>query len=112
MCRDRYLETLSSFKAIDTFTPKPKAPPILFSSTKSLQPVDPIDFLIRDVYRELDRLGGGVPSSDELSPKVRKILEAVRSERTSPDELLRRAGLNAKDLDDGLESLKFWLRRH
>ncbi len=112
MFRDGYLEILRSFKAIDTFTPKPKAPPAMSSMAKSLQPVDPIDFLVRDVYRELDRLGARVPVADELSPKVRKILEAVLGERTSPDELLRRAGLNAKDLDDGLESLKFWLRRH
>ncbi len=110
--RDRYLETLRRFKAIDTFTPKPKVPPVLSLGAKSLQPVDPIDFLLRDVYRELDRLGAGVPSPETLSPKGQKILQTVRGERCSPDELLRRVGLNAKDLDDGLETLKFWLRRH
>jgi hypothetical protein len=108
--RERFLETLKPYKSIDTFVakPKPVTPKIPISSA----PVDPIDFLLRDVYGELDRLGPGGPAGEELSPKARKIFDAVRTERTTPDELLRRAGLNAKDLDDGLESLKFWLRRH
>jgi hypothetical protein len=75
-------------------------------------PVDPIDFLILDVYKEFDRLKSTSVPFEELSEKVFSIYAVMRHERIEDgSELLKRVGLNAKDLDDGLERLKFWLRK-
>lgn len=75
------------------------------------RPVDPIDFLILDVYRELERLKGKVIATDELPEKLRKIAKVMNEERGDASFLLRKSGLTAKDFDDGLERLKFWLRK-
>lgn len=106
-----FLGTLSSFKDMSSLTRDEKVPAKVIHKTHSA-PVDPIDFLIRDVYKELDRLKNVEIDSKDLSPKLQKIFTALKSEQTfDSTELLRRTSLNAKDFDDGLESLKFWLRK-
>lgn len=105
-----YLHLLECFKDMMSLTGGPKV--TVKTPVKSSAPVDPIDFLIRDVYRELDRLGEREIPSEELSPKLQKILLVLRSDRSGDaTELLRKTGLNAKDFDDGLEGLKFRLRK-
>ena len=75
-------------------------------------PIDPIDFLIMDVYRELDRLKDDPPSLELVPEKLRKLLFSMKEERLMDQSLLfQRCGLNAKDFDDGLERLKFLLKK-
>jgi hypothetical protein len=78
---------------------------------KTSTPVDPIDFLIQDVYKEFDRLKNKDLDQSELSEKVQKIFQIMRNDLLEGEELFRKTGLGAKDFDDGLERLKFWLRK-
>jgi hypothetical protein len=67
--------------------------------------------LIQDVYKEFDRLKNKNLDQNELSEKVQKIFLIMRNEKLDSEELFRKTGLGAKDFDDGLERLKFWLRK-
>jgi hypothetical protein len=107
--KEDFLKSLESFKTIDDLTPLPsKATPAI----KHSRPVDPIDFLVQDVYDAFARLKINPPSDEDLNPKVRQIYRIIQAEQLNSDELFRKSGLNAKDFDDGLERLKFWLRKH
>jgi hypothetical protein len=105
--KDDYLNEIQKFKSMDSLI-KPVSTPIEIKTTK---PVDPIDFLILDVYKEFERLKNHDFSIEDLSPKVQKIFHVMKSEKLDSTGLLRKIGLNPKDFDDGLERLKFWLRK-
>jgi len=107
--KDQFLKDLSGFKTIDSLL-KP-IEKVVEVKTPS-KPVDPIDFLIMDVYRELNRLKGAPVNPEGLPPKIIKIFAVMEAEpKLGADALLRKTSLNPKDLDDGLERLKFWLRK-
>lgn len=107
--KDQFMKDLSKFKAIDGLL-KP-VEKVIEVKTPS-RPVDPIDFLILDVYRELNRLKGDPVNPEGLPPKIIKIFAVMEAEpKLGADSLLRKTSLNPKDLDDGLERLKFWLRK-
>lgn len=109
MFKGPYVGMLKSYKSMDQVIPSvvPKKPEI-----KSSAPVDPIDFLIMDVYREVERTAPLTLPVEELSPKVQKIYSAMKLDRMDSTDLLKASGLNAKDFDDGLERLKFWLKKY
>lgn len=107
--KDQFMKDLEKYKTIDGLlrpvekTVETKAPS---------KPVDPIDFLILDVYKELFRLKGVPVNPEGLPPKIIKIFAVMDAEtKLGADALLRKTSLNPKDLDDGLERLKFWLRK-
>jgi hypothetical protein len=102
-----YLKDILKYKTIDSLV-KPIEKPL---EVKTTRPVDPIDFLILDVYKELSRLDGSSLTPGDLSPKVQKIYQVMTGEKLDSTQLLRKVGLNAKDFDDGLERLKFWLKK-
>ncbi len=110
--KEQYLSELSKYKDIDSLIPqfKEKIPEL-----KTNRPVDPIDFLILDVYREIDRLkNAGTFFSlnvDDQSEKFKKVFLVMSEEKSDSSGLLKKCGLNAKDFDDTLERLKFWLRK-
>lgn len=107
--KDQFMKDLSKFKAIDGLL-KP-VEKVIEVKTPS-RPVDPIDFLILDVYKELNRLKGDPVNPEGLPPKIIKIFAVMEAEpKLGADSLLRKTSLNPKDLDDGLERLKFWLRK-
>lgn len=108
--KSQFMEYLGKFKDIDHGVKKET--PVAPKPMKKSIPVDPIDFLIQDVYKEFDRVKGKELPFEELSEKVFAIYAVMRHERIEDgSELLKRVGLNAKDLDDGLERLKFWIRK-
>ena len=80
-------------------------------------PVDPIDFLILDVYKEIDRLRDAQKLTEVtqgislLSDKTQKTYMAMVDDKLDASLLLRKSGLNAKDFDDNLERLKFYLKK-
>lgn len=107
--KDQFMKDLSKFKTIDGLL-KP-VEKVIEVKTPS-KPVDPIDFLILDVYKELNRLKGVPVNPEGLPPKIIKIFAVMEAEpKLGADGLLRKTSLNPKDLDDGLERLKFWLRK-
>ncbi|MBA2404860.1 MAG: hypothetical protein H0V66_08830 [Bdellovibrionales bacterium] len=112
--KKEYLEELKKNKNIFSLIPQTEVKPIVVRTNK---PIDPIDFLIQDVYRELDRLIGLnkldlVLELLETQPeKTKKTFIALKDEKLDASTLLRKSGLIAKDFDDNLERLKFFLRK-
>ena len=74
-------------------------------------PVTPIDFMLVDVYRELNRLNGRNLDIHQLSEKARLIYQCATSVKLDSTELFKKSGLSPKDFDDNLERLKFWLKK-
>lgn len=114
--KDRYLGSISRLKSAEGLVPpEPIKAPMLKVSSKA--PVNPIDFLILDVYREFDRIKAGsllmnaLSGLQDKSEKLKKIFFVMREERLDADALLSKTGLGAKDFDDHLEKLKFYLRK-
>ena len=112
--KKEYLEDLKKFKNIFSLVPKIEKKAI---EVKTNKPIDPIDFLILDVYKELDRLIK-IEKNDsveellkEQSEKLKKTFFAIKDEKLDASSLLRKSGLNAKDFDDNLERLKFFLKK-
>ena len=106
--KEDFLKDIRRYKGVDTLLSKIDIKPTL---KKTSTPVDPIDFLIQDVYKEFDRLKNKDLDQSELSEKVQKIFQIMRNDLLEGEEIFRKTGLGAKDFDDGLERLKFWLRK-
>ncbi len=109
--KDSYLKELENFKSLDHFL-SPKFPKT--QAVKSFLPVDPIDFLVLDVYNEIKRLRStsklpGWQSFPE--EKARKLFYIMSQEQLDPASLYSKSGLGPKDFDDFLEKLKFWLKK-
>ena len=112
MFKKDYVEAIKKYKNIFSLIPDEPTKPVEVKTTK---PVDPIDFLILDVYKELDRLTERMhfvhEQMDSQPEKTRKTFLAMKDEKLDASALLRKSGLNAKDFDDNLERLKFFLKR-
>jgi hypothetical protein len=70
----------------------------------------PIDYLLDDIYREIDRLEGQVLLAN-MTERQQRIFVPLQKHRPDSLNLLKLSGLNPKDFGDGLESLKFFLKR-
>lgn len=105
--KERFQKELASFKNIYSLINEKEA---IRPVVKTSVPLTPIDFILRDIYLERDRLKNSLPSSEGLSTKVEKIYRLVSHEKLNSDELYQKSGLNAKDFGDCLERLKFWLK--
>lgn len=106
MPKDEYLKFLSKFKNADQLLNSTPAPKI--SKPLSI-PVTPIDFLIRDVYKEIERIRD---IDLEIMPeKCQMILKPMLKEKLQAEELFSKSGLNPKSFDDHLEKLKFTLKK-
>lgn len=108
--KQSYLEKLKKYKNIFSLLTEVPSKPL---ETKTTKPVDPIDFLLGDVYREIEKLQ---PSQIEVAliekpEKLLKTYQALKDEKLDASALLKKSGLNAKDFDDNLEKLKFLLRK-
>lgn len=109
--KDEYVNELKKYKNMESLVTVQKDKPFELTTTK---PVDPIDFIILDVYKEIERLKseGKIEELDFPSPKRLKIF-VVMSEQPglNAQELLVKSGLIAKDFGDSLEGLKFYLKK-
>ena len=106
--KDAFIHELKCFKGIDSLLQKNGT---IVKKEKSSLSMDPIDFLMRDVYTEINRTKHLNLNVDDLPLKVQKIFQIAQNEVLDADSLLRKSGLSPKDFDDGLEKLKFWLRK-
>jgi hypothetical protein len=109
MSLNRYGDA-SKLAKLETYIPEPRV--------KTKAPVDPIDFLVHDVYREMNRvkksgtLLQALEGLQEQNEKTKKLFFVMREEDLDSDGLLRKSGMNAKDFDDYLEKLKFYLKKY
>lgn len=103
-----YLDDIKRFKTIESLIPQTetKAPVI---TTKA--PLSPIDFLVNDIYKELNRLGSKEIPFTEMSEKVQKIYQVMKVDKLDSDTIFKMSGLIPKDFDDNLEKLKFSLKK-
>jgi hypothetical protein len=106
-----YIDELKKFKTMEVLLPVEKEKPIVVTTKR---PVNPIDFTIQDVYKELAAvlaMGIEIPIAEQ-SEKLQKIYAAVISEKDlDADALLKRSTLIPKDFGDNLERLKFFLKK-
>lgn len=112
--KGHYIEELRRYKNLDSLL---KGVPEKILETKTSKPVHPIDFVIQDIYREVDRLqtAGKIFSTEEIlssqSEKVQKLFAIMRGEKLDAGTLLKKSGLIPKDFGDYLERLKFSLKK-
>lgn len=106
--RKDYLEELKRYKTMESLIDDL---PEVVNVPKTSIPVTPIDFLVVDIYKELKRIGKELPDGEVLSEKARKIFEVMRKEELDSEAIFKKSGLNAKDFDDNLEKVKFWLKK-
>jgi hypothetical protein len=108
MFKSQFLGELKKFRAIDSLlVPNHK---MEMNRSKELKK-DLAYPLIHDVYKELERIKDKPIPLSELSEKVQKIYFLMKINKTHGPELLQKTGLNPKDFGDGLERLKFWLKK-
>jgi hypothetical protein len=107
---DEYVSEISKHRTAESLVKF--APPVQMT-VKTKAPISPIDFLVRDVYREINRLRleNKLRGIEAPSEKTVKLFSAFLSDEKSSDDLFRLSGLGAKDFDDNLERLKFYLRK-
>lgn len=108
MFRKDFLKELNGLRNLDSLI---KDSPKKQAVTQSNLPVTAIDFLVQDIYQELNRLEGNKLDVDELPEKAQRIFNVMRVHKSNSSELFSLVGLNPKDFDDYLEKLKFWLRK-
>lgn len=112
--KKNYLEELNKYKNIDLLITKG---PVKILETKTTKPVHLIDFLVLDIYKELDRLTLANKMflvSEQISTqseKVQKLCLLARGEKLDASTLLKKSALIPKDFGDYLERLKFFLRK-
>lgn len=109
MFKEDFVGELKKFKSMDQIAPSISPSKI---EVKTSAPVEPIDFLIRDVYLEIERTRAATLPLEDLSPKVQKIYHVMKESKLDATDLLKASGLIAKDFDDNLERLKFWLKKN
>ena len=73
----------------------------------------PVDRIVGEIYTEIKRLRAQdrLPDPAEMAEKRQRIYQAVIAEECNADQLLSRCGLIPKDFGDGLEGLKFFLKK-
>ena len=114
--REDYLQKITPLKGLEALL-KDEESVVQKTPRLSFIPVEPIDFLVRDVYLEMDRLLRDKQLQAALielqgeKESLKELFFIVRESRLPPDELFRRSGLSAKSFDDDLEKLKFFLRK-
>lgn len=104
-----YLDELKKYKTLESLIPQTEEKKIPVITTKA--PVSPIDFLIQDIYKELNRLHPQQIPQSEMSEKVQRIYEAMKVDKLDSDAIFKLSGLIPKDFDDNLEKLKFFLKK-
>lgn len=113
--KDTFLTSLSRLKNMDgLMSPVKPSAPAPQHGIKA--PVLPIDFLILDVYRELERLAEQGKMTEALEAvadraKARRLFAIMKEGKLDANSLLKLSGLIPKDFDDNLEKLKFILKK-
>lgn len=110
LMKEAWLKELAALRGVEGLIKQTLTPAVVRASVAV--PTH-IDRMVREIYHELRRLRelGKLPVLQDLAPRRAQLLEAMLSNEGSADEVLRRSGLNPKDFGDGLEGLKFFLKK-
>lgn len=112
---EEFLREVSTFPGLPASDPVVRPAPLPIAHGIKA-PVLPIDFLIRDVYREIERLRDSGRLSlvlEEIAhrEKARRLFTIMKDGKLDADSLLSLSGLIPKEFDDNLEKLKFILKK-
>ncbi len=107
--KEVYLANLISFRSVKDLTSRL---PKLEKKAKESAAMEPIDFLVQDVYQELPRFLDNETVHNEMPEKMRNIFLVMKNEKLEADLILNKSGLNPKDFGDNLERLKFYLKKY
>lgn len=111
--KNEYVLSLEKYKDMDSLIREDI--PVVPKSSKV--PVHPMDFLVQDVYHELQvmisqhRTQAVHEELKSLPEKMRKVFEVFQTEGLDAETLMLNSKLIPKDFGDQLERLKFFLRR-
>ncbi len=115
LAKEIFLSELGKLKNMDGLikVDKPKVAPLQHGLKA---PILPIDFLIIDVYKELERIresGMILVVLEQVADreKVRRLFVIMKEGKLDAHSLLSLSGLIPKDFDDNLEKLKFILKK-
>lgn len=104
-----YLKNLMSYRSLMDLTSRS---PKMEKRPKDFASLDTIDFLVHDVYMEIEKLLNNDSIHNEMPEKMRNIFLVMKNEKLGADLILNKSGLNPKDFGDNLERLKFFLRKN
>ncbi|MFZ4713392.1 MAG: hypothetical protein ACOYL6_06760 [Bacteriovoracaceae bacterium] len=88
---------------------------------KPFLPVEPLDFTLRDIYKEMERLKSQdrltfIEASIESNEKMKKLFLVIKNnfqnDYPPTHVILQKSGLHPKDFGDFMERLKFLLKRN
>jgi hypothetical protein len=94
--------------------------PVSKSPAGNFIPVEPLDFIVRDVFKEFERLQnenqlGVIERSIESNEKMKKLFLVIKNNFSHGPlpaiNLCQKSNLNPKDFGDFLERLKFLMKR-
>jgi hypothetical protein len=108
--KDEYVATLAKYKNAEALIVQKD---ISHVEIKTSAPVNPIDFIVRDIYTELARLDNNHVEVDVnlLSEKAQRIFQVMKKEKLDAQGIYKKSGLIAKDFDDNMERVKFFLKK-
>lgn len=107
--KQSFLDSLNDYKSVHHITAAPSQKKKIQSAAPA--PLEPIDFLVLDIYKELERVTDIDTTVSGLSEKEKVIFYIMKNERLDTDEILRKSCLIPKDFGDSLERLKFYLKK-
>jgi hypothetical protein len=98
-----FLQELKPLSNVESLLRKTPLPPRPSAPVES-----PVDFVLRDIHREVARLAGAIV---EVPDRFAVLWPLVQDTSLDTHTLLQRSGLHPKDFGDRLESLKFFLKK-
>jgi hypothetical protein len=118
--KEDFVEFLKKSRSLDQVLNIIYQPQIIKSTKSNFIPVEPLDFIVRDVFKEFERLQNEklldkIEKSIESNEKMKKLFLVIKNNFSdgpvSAQLLCHKSHLNPKDFGDFLESLKFLMKR-
>lgn len=112
--KEDFIQGLRTHQTLEALVPMTLVAPRVMAR---VAPVEPIDFLVLDVYRELTRITNSglimqaLEGLQHQTEKTRTIFFLMREENLEATALFRKSFLSPKDFDDYLEKLKLYLKK-
>jgi hypothetical protein len=106
--KQQFIDSINEYKSLHHLTAAPSQKKVQTAIPAALEP---IDFLVLDVYKELERVTDIETTVLNMTEKEKIIFYIMKNERLGAGEILRKSCLIPKDFGDSLERLKFFLKK-